>query len=117
METCFLIVSALLFVLTFGIYMIVNSGNQFEKPKYTRGLLVSAIPWVCGFILPVIPFTLVFEYHWTAVFFINLIFVFVLGLKLTEMFLLNFASGGGFGKQMLYSFIGGIVTLIIGLIV
>lgn len=117
METCFLIISALLFVLTFGIYMILNSGSPVDKPKYTRGPLMSAIPWICGFVLPVIPFTLVFDYHWVIIFFLNLVFVFMLGPKLTEGFLVRFASGKGFGRDMLYSFIGGVVTLVIGLIV
>jgi hypothetical protein len=34
----------------------------------------------------------------------------------TKGLLVRFASGKGFGHDMIYSFIGGIITLIIGLI-
>lgn len=116
MATIFLIISAILFIATFGIHMMINSGDQFDKPMYTRDPIMSAIPWVSGFILPVIPFTLVFEYHWLAIFFINLAVVYILGPMLTKGLLVRFASGKGFGHDMMYSFIGGIIALIIGLI-
>lgn len=116
MATFFLIISAILFIATFGIHIMINSGDQFDKPMYTKDPVMSAIPWVSGFILPVIPFTIVFEYHWLAIFFINLAVVYILGPMLTKGILVRFASGKGLGHDMLYSFIGGIVTLIIGLI-
>lgn len=116
MATFFLIVSAILFIATFGIHMTINSGDQLDKPMYTRDPIMSAIPWISGFILPVIPFTIVFEYHWLAIFFINLAVVYILGPMLTKGLLVRFASGKGLGHDMLYSFIGGTITLIIGLI-
>jgi hypothetical protein len=117
MSTFFLIVSAILFIATFGVHMAIDSGDQFGKPMYTRDPIMSSIPWVSGFILPVIPFTIVFEYHWLAIFFINLAVVYIIGPMLTKGFLVRFASGKGLGQDMLNSFIGGIVTLIIGLLV
>ncbi|RYU93181.1 hypothetical protein [Emticicia agri] len=116
MATFFLIVSIILFIATFGIHMAINSGDQFDRPMYTRDPIMSAIPWVSGFILPVIPFTIIFEYHWVAVFFINLAVVYILGPILTKVLLVRFASGKGLGHDMLYSFLGGIVALIIGLL-
>ncbi len=116
MATFFLIFSAILFIATFGIHMIINTRSQFDKPMYTRDPFVSAIPWISGLILPVIPFTIVFEYHWLAIFFINLAVVFVFGPILTKGIIVRFASGKGFGFDMMYSFFGGIISLIIGLI-
>jgi hypothetical protein len=116
MVTFFLIVSAILFIATFGIHIMINSGDQFDKPLYTRDSIISSIPWISGFVLPVIPFTLVLEFHWVAIFFINLAVVYILGPILTRGFLVRFASGKGLGHDMMYSFIGGIFTLIIGLI-
>jgi hypothetical protein len=116
MATIFLIISAILFIATFGIHMMINSGDQFDKPIYSSDPIMSKIPWMSGFIFPVIPFTLVFEFHWLAIFFINLAVVFILGPTLTGGLLVRFASGKGLGHDMVYSFIGGIITLIIGLI-
>jgi len=116
MAPFFLIVSAILFIATFGIHMIINSGEQFNKPIYTRNPITSAIPWISGFVLPVIPFTLVFEFHWLAIFFINIAAVYILGPILTKGLLVRFASGKGLGRDMMYSFIGGLCSLIIGLI-
>jgi hypothetical protein len=116
MATFFLIISAILFIATFGIHMVINSGDQFDKPMYTRVPIMAAIPWVSGFILPVIPFVLLFKYHWLAIFFINLVLVYILGPMLTKGLLVRFASGKGFGYDMIYSFVGGIIALIIGLI-
>ncbi len=116
MATVFLIISAILFIATFGIHMMINSGDEFDKPMYTRDPIMSAIPWVSGFILPVIPFTLVFEFHWLVTFFINLVVVYILGPILTKGLLTRFASGKGLGQDMVYAFFGGIIMLIIGLI-
>ena len=91
--------------------------RSFDKPMYTQNPIMSTIPWISGFILPVIPFSIVFELHWLAIFFINLGVVYILGPVLTKGFLVRFASGKGFGYDMLYSFVGGIITLVIGLIV
>ena len=117
MATIFLIISAILFIATFGIHMMIISGDPFDKPLYTRHPFISIIPLISGFVLPVIPFALVFEYHWLAIFFINLALVYILGPILTKGLLVRFASGEGLGIDMMYSFIGGIITLIIGLIV
>jgi hypothetical protein len=92
------------------------SGDQYNKPPYTINPILSAIPWVSGFILPVISFTIVFEYHWLAIFFINIAVVCILGPILTRGFLVRFARGKGLGYDMFYLIIGGIITLIIGLI-
>lgn len=116
MANFFLIVSAILFIATFGIHMFINSGNSFDKPMYTRDPALSAIPWISGFILPVIPFALVIDLHWVAIFFINLVVVYLIGPVLTKGLLVRFASGKGMGHDMLYSFVGGIITLVIGLI-
>lgn len=116
MATFFLIISAILFIATFGIHMFISNGDPLNKPMYTRDPIMSVIPWISGVILPVIPLTLVFEIHWLAMFFINLAVVFILGPTLTKGLLVRFASGKGIGQDMVYSFIGALISLIIGLI-
>ncbi len=116
MATFFLIISAILFIATFEIDLMISNGHEIDKPMYTYNPLFSIIPWISGFILPVVPFALVFDYHWLAIFFINLVAVLIVGPRLTKGILAIFATGRGHGYDMLYSFIGGIITLIIGLI-
>jgi hypothetical protein len=116
MATFFLIISAILFITTFGIHMIIYNGDPLDKPMYTRDPFMSVIPYISGFVLPVIPLTLVFEFHWLVMFFINFGIVFFLWPVLTKGFLARMASGRGFGIDMMYSFIGAIITLIIGIV-
>lgn len=83
---------------------------------YTRDPNLSVIPWVSGIILLVIFFTVVFKYHWPAILFINLAIFYILGPVLTKGLLVKFASGKGLEHDIVYSFIGGFITLIKGLI-
>jgi hypothetical protein len=50
MSTILLIISAILFIATFGIHMMINSGNKLDKPMYTREPILSTIPWISGFV-------------------------------------------------------------------
>jgi hypothetical protein len=117
MGTVILIISAVLFISTFGIHSFISNGSEFDKPMYTSNPLMSSIPWISGFIIPVVIWTQITEFHWIALFFINLAVVWILGPMLTKGFLVRFASGKGLGKDMFTAFIAGIVTLIIGLLV
>ena len=117
MGTVILIISAVLFISTFGIHSFILNGSEFDKPMYTSNPLMSAIPWISGFIIPVIIWTQITDFHWIALFFINLAVVWILGPMLTKGFLVRFASGKGLGKDMLTAFIAGVITLIIGLLV
>lgn len=117
MATFFLIISAILFIVTFGIHLLIYNGDPLDKPMYTTNPLLYAIPYVSGFILPVIPLTLVFEFHWLITFFINFGIVYFLWPTLTKVVLARMASGRGFGIDMMYSFIGAVITLIIGIVV
>lgn len=117
MGTVILIISAVLFISTFGIHSFISNGNEFDKPMYLNNPLMSSIPWISGFIIPVIIWAQVTDFHWIALFFINLVVVWILGPMLTKGFLVRFASGKGLGRDMITAFIAGIVMLIIGLLV
>lgn len=110
MQTVLLIISAVLFISTFGIYSIIINGSEFDKPIYTGNPLISALPWISGFILPVFIWIKITEFNWIALFFVNLAVVLFIGPWLTKGFLVRFASGKGFGKDMLTAFIAGIIT-------
>ena len=75
---------------------------------------MSAIPWISGFVLAVIAWANVIDWHWLLLFFINAFVVFALGPVITKGFLVRFASGKGFGIDMFISFVLGVILLIIG---
>lgn len=116
METFLLIVSAVLFIVTFGIHMLIMSEDLFDRPLYTQNSILSSIPWISGTILPVIPLTIIFHCHWIAIFVVNLALLYLLGPTLTKGFLVRFSTSL-LGKDMLYSLIGGIVSLTIALLI
>lgn len=115
MATALLIIGAVLLISTFGIHAIISNESEFDKPMYTSNPLMSELPWISGFILPVIAWANITEFHWIALFFINLAVVWISGPWLTKGFLVRFASGKGLGKDMLTAFIAGIIALVIGL--
>lgn len=117
MTTVLLVIGAVLLISTFGIHATISNGSEIDKPMYTSNPLISVIPWISGFVLPVIAWANITELHWIALFFINFVVVWILGPWLTKGFLVRFASGKGLGKDMLTAFIAGIITLVIGLII
>lgn len=116
MATVLLVIAAVLLISTFGIHSFISNGSEFDKPMYTSNPFMTAIPWISGFILPVIAWANITEFHWIALFFINLAIVWILGPWLTKGFLVRFASGKGLGKDMLTAFVAGIIALVIGLV-
>ncbi len=115
MATVLLVIGAVLLISAFGIHSTISNGSEIDKPMYTSNPLMSAIPWISGFIFPVIAWANITEFHWIALFFINLAVVWILGPWLTKGFLVRFASGKGLGKDMLTAFVAGIIALVIGL--
>ena len=95
----------------------IEEENFFDKPNYATNRVLSAIPWISGFVLPVIPFCLVFHQNWFATFVINIAVVYIFGPILTKGILVRFASGKGIGRDMINSFIFGLIFLTIGLFV
>lgn len=117
MATIILILSAILFIATFGIHVMITNQDESEQPLYIHNPLFNAIPWVSGFILAVIPQAVIFEINWIAMFFINLALVWLLGPMLTKAFLIRLSSGKGLGNDMFVAFTAGLVALFIGLLI
>lgn len=116
MSTFFLIISAILFIGTFGMHATISNAHPFDRPRYTDHSIFSSIPWISGFILPIIPLALVLDINWIMIFIVNMAFVYFFGPTLTTAILVRFASGKGIGHDMIFSLIGGFVTLILGLL-
>jgi len=116
MATVLLVIGAVLLISTFGIHSSILE-SEIDNPAYTSNPLLSAIPWISGFVLPVIVWAKITEFHWLALFFINLGVVRILGPLLTKGFLIRFASGKGLGIDMVTAFVSGIITIVIGLVI
>jgi len=112
-----LVISAVLFISAFGIHMIISKSDEYDKPPYADNIVLSSLPWISGFIIPVFIWSQITEIHWVALFFINAAVVYVLGPWLTRGYIVRLASGKGFGKDMLTAFLAGIVTLVIGFLI
>jgi hypothetical protein len=115
MATIILIISGILFISTFVIHLTIMNGNEIDKPLYTRDPLMSSIPWIAGFIMPVFSWSNISDFNWLGLFFINFAVAFIFGPWFTKGFLVRFASGRGPGEDMVTAFVAGIISLIIGL--
>ena len=115
MSTVLLIIGAVLLISAFGIHIYIINLNDFVEPFYTTHPLMSKIPWISGFVLPVIAWAKITEFHWIALFFINLAVVWIFGPWLTKGFLVRFASGKGLGQDMVVAFVVGMIFLVIGI--
>jgi hypothetical protein len=115
MSIILLVVAAILFITTFGIYSIMHNTQVERLGTSTVKSSIIVIAIVSGFILPVIPFTLIFNINFIWVFFINIPLVWIFGPIITKLILGRLATGKSLGQDMLYSLIGGIIALIIGI--
>ena len=119
MATFLFLLSAICFIAAYGIHMyaVVNSKeNPLVWCEYMDNTILSAIPWICGFILAVIPECFIFSIKWYWMFLINLVVVYIAGPICANLFLKRFASGKGAGVDILIAIIVGIITCIIALI-
>jgi hypothetical protein len=110
-------VSIWLLEATFGIKMRRDGEIEFDQPKILDRRGMNVMPYISGFILPVIPLAILLPVHWVIIFLLNPFFFYIAGPFLTRAYLVRFAWGRGAGWDMLYCFIGGIITLMIGLII
>lgn len=118
MSTVLLVLSTICFISAYGTHIFAkNSSDCGDWCGYMAVPWMSAIPWISGFILAVIPETLLFNIYWLWMFLINLVIVFILGPTLTTLFLRAFKSGKGAGLDIIISIIIGIITLLIGAII
>lgn len=115
MVTVFFILSIIFFITTFGIHSMINNRIESDKPMYLSTPLI-LIPLISGLVLPVIPLSYLFEYHWLAITIVNFSVVWVLGPFLTKAYLIRLSTGI-LAKDMLYSFGLGSLALTIGLMI
>ena len=116
MSTFFLLISAICFIAAFGVHMQGKTSAGGWCP-YMDVPWMSAIPWVCGFVLAVIPESFIFDIEWWWIFLINILVVTILGPFLTGFVMRRIASSKGAGVDSIVSMIIAIVTLIIGIII
>lgn len=81
------------------------------EAEYQHHPILAAIPWICGFVLPVIPECMMLGLSWYWMFLINAVSVFLLGIPLA-WFYITLTESVNIGV----SFIVAIVALIIGIV-
>lgn len=111
-----LVLSYLLFIITYGIHAQVKSG-RLERVMYLTNPYLSAIPVISGFLLSYVCILLLFEQQWFIVLIGNSVFVVISSVFISKQYLVRFASGDGVGKDMIVTFCLAIVLLLIVLIV
>ena len=114
MSAFLFIVSALCFIAAFGVHM---CGKNNDWCGYMEVPWMSAIPWISGFILAVIPETLLFNIDWWWMFLINIPVVYIFGPLFTRIIMRRIASSKGAGVDVLVSMAIAIITLIIGVVI
>lgn len=111
-----LVIGSVLLIISFGIHGSIMAGDKSGQPMYVGNPLLSTIPLICGFVLPVIAWCNVLDFHWLLLTAANAIIVITVGPFLTRQYLYRFTTGKGFGKDMLIVFAIGITLYTIGMI-
>ena len=101
MSEILLLFSALIFFICSGIFIIA----MFNDELYFTKSIFAYIPLVCGIILPVVSYSIVLEWNWVIILLIHIGFLFFLAKRLTDEYLVRFASGKGLGYDYILSFI------------
>lgn len=116
MSTFCFIISTMCFISAFGAH--IQGSNRVDGwCPYMEIPWMSAIPWISGFVLAVIPETYLFDIRWWWLFLINIPLVYIVGPLFTGIVMRRIASGKGTGYDVLISIIIAIVTLIIGILI
>lgn len=115
MDTILLIISSICFISAYGTHMFAKN-NCGDWCGYMAVPWMTAIPWISGFILAVIPEAILFNIFWLWAFLLNIVLVFIIGPFVTKFLLRRVASGKGAGFDILVLIALGIISLIIGLI-
>ncbi|MGV0995174.1 hypothetical protein [Empedobacter falsenii] len=113
MSEVLLILSGLIYSICFGIFMI----SWAKKDLYYISSVFSYIPFISGVILPVISYSIVLEWNWVIIFLIHIGFLFFLAKRLTDEYLVRFASGKGLGNDYILSFVLATIFMTVGILI
>ncbi len=117
MKIILLLISVIGFISAYGLHMFAKC-DPLSWCGYMANPALSAIPWISGFVLAVIPEAILLEdVFWLWIFLGNAVLVFILGPTITGFVLRRIASGKGAGVDILVSLIIGFTTLGISLFI
>jgi hypothetical protein len=112
-----LFVSQTLFIIVFGLHHLVLSKPLIDRPFYTHNEYLSLVPHISGLILAPIALSISIGFNYFLVLPINALLLFLFGPSITRTYIIRFASGKGFGYDMMYALVAGIVLLIVGAVI
>ncbi|MBO5902035.1 MAG: hypothetical protein J6Q36_06445 [Alistipes sp.] len=115
MSTFCLIISVMCFISAFGVH--IQCSNRVDGwCPYMAIPWMSAIPWISGFVLAVIPESFLFDIRWWWLFLINIPVVYIIGPLFTSIVMRRITSGKGAGFDVIISMMIALVALIIGIL-
>lgn len=89
MKIFLLVVFAICFISAYGAHMFAKN-NPMSWCGYMDVPFMTAIPWICGFVLAVIPEVILLNsINWVWVLLGNAVIVFILGPAISNLFLLD----------------------------
>lgn len=109
--TILLIISYILLHTSYSLYRS-DLKMKVGRPPYLKIKIITLLPKSCGFIISVIPLTILTEYEWYYMFLINAIITIISPVIITFIYKIFFNQRES-SYDMLYSSILGITTLIL----
>jgi steroid 5-alpha reductase family enzyme len=108
------VISALLFLITFGINAFIPISEDMRDSGYIDNFW-KAKPIISGFILAPTSISLAFNLNWFLSLLIIVVVTFTIIGYIVKAYLVRFASGKGLETDIKWTFILGIIFFIIGL--
>jgi|UPI00037251D6 glucan phosphoethanolaminetransferase (alkaline phosphatase superfamily) len=114
MAKILLIIGAILLIASFGLHLIIISGDRQKWPRYTRKPILILLLWLCGLILPILAWGQLTPIHWGWLVLINFALVFFFAPTITRMILKLFVRTRRISKKLITVVSLGLLCLIIG---
>lgn len=103
-------------IIVLGLHTVIVSGDRVRWPKYTSHPILMILPWICGLILPILPWMKLTKLNWGLLLVINFVVVFFLSHVFAYVFSSFFPKLKRYGPKILTASILGAICLIIGFI-
>lgn len=114
MANILLILGAIFLIASFGLHLLIISGDRQKRPRYTRKPILILLLWLCGLILPVIAWSQLTPLHWGWLVLINFTLVFFFAPMLSRLIIKLFIRTKRVSKKLIKVVSLGLICLIVG---
>ncbi len=116
MANALLIIGGILMIIVLGLHTVIVSGDRLRWPSYTSQPVLMILPWVCGLILPILPWVKLTKLNWGLLLILNFVVVFFLAHVFAYVFSSFFVKMKRYGPKILIASILGVICIAIGFI-